>query len=231
MLFFYIIAKIKKFVLKYANGEKKIMNIFLVRHGDDDEQYRGGWSSLPLTQLGIEKVKKLADFFSNEQEDIKIDRIISSDLKRAKMTADIINEKLNVKIKYDERLRENNNGILAGMLNEEAIKKFPNMYFSILEYDERFPEGESPKEFYERIKEAFFSIVNENNDVENLMLVTHAGVINIIYHIISNIEWSNKQKKLKIPKTSITKIVINNQDKQVCYVGITPHLNIQKSEE
>ena len=147
------------------------------------------------------------------------------------MPADIINEKLNVKIKYDERLRENNNGILAGMLNEEAIKKFPNMYFSILEYDERFPEGESPKEFYERIKEAFFSIVNENNDVENLMLVTHAGVINIIYHIISNIEWSNKQKKLKIPKTSITKIVINNQDKQVCYVGITPHLNIQKSEE
>lgn len=231
MLFFYIIAKIKKFVLKYAKGEKKIMNIFLVRHGDDDEQYRGGWSSLPLTQLGIEKVKKLADFFSNEQEDIKIDRIISSDLKRAKMTADIINEKLNVKIKYDERLRENNNGILAGMLNEEAIKKFPNMYFSILEYDERFPEGESPEEFYERIKEAFFSIVNENNDVENLMLVTHAGVINIIYHIISNIEWSNKQKKLKIPKTSITKIVINNQDKQVCYVGITPHLNIQKSEE
>lgn len=231
MLFFYIIAKIKKFVLKYAKGEKKIMNIFLVRHGDDDEQYRGGWSSLPLTQLGIEKVKKLADFFSNEQEDIKIDRIISSDLKRAKMTADIINEKLNVKIKYDERLRENNNGILAGMLNEEAIKKFPNMYFSILEYDERFPEGESPKEFYERIKEAFFSIVNENNDVENLILVTHAGVINIIYHIISNIEWSNKQKKLKIPKTSITKIVINNQDKQVCYVGITPHLNIQKSEE
>ena len=231
MLFFYIIAKIKKFVLKYAKGEKKIMNIFLVRHGDDDEQYRGGWSSLPLTQLGIEKVKKLADFFSNEQEDIKIDRIISSDLKRAKMTADIINEKLNVKIKYDERLRENNNGILAGMLNEEAIKKFPNMYFSILEYDERIPEGESPKEFYERIKEAFFSIVNENNDVENLMLVTHAGVINIIYHIISNIEWSNKQKKLKIPKTSITKIVINNQDKQVCYVGITPHLNIQKSEE
>ena len=184
MLFFYIIAKIKKFMLKYAKGEKKIMNIFLVRHGDDDEQYRGGWSSLPLTQLGIEKVKKLADFFSNEQEDIKIDRIISSDLKRAKMTADIINEKLNVKIKYDERLRENNNGILAGMLNEEAIKKFPNMYFSILEYDERFPEGESPKEFYERIKEAFFSIVNENNDVENLMLVTHAGVINIIYHII-----------------------------------------------
>ena len=231
MLLFYIIAKIKKFVLKYAKGEKKIMNIFLVRHGDDDERYRGGWSSLPLTQLGIEKAKKLADFLSNEQEDIKIDRIISSDLKRAKMTADIINEKLNVKIKYYERLRENNNGVLAGMLNEEAIKKFPNMYFSRLEYDERFPEGESPKEFYERIKEAFFSILNENNDVENLMLVTHAGVINIIYHIISNIEWSNKQKKLKIPKTSITKIVINNQDKQVCYVGITPHLNIQKSEE
>ena len=118
------------------------MNIYLVRHGDDDERYRGGWSELPLVEAGIDKAKKLGEYLSSEKNyEIKVDRIISSDLKRVKMTADIINEKLNVSILYDKRLRENNNGALAGMLNEEAIKKYPHAFFSTLKYNERFPNN------------------------------------------------------------------------------------------
>ncbi|MGN1012888.1 MAG: histidine phosphatase family protein [Clostridia bacterium] len=210
------------------------MNIYLVRHGDDDERYRGGWSQLPLIEEGIEKSKKLADFlvgpqdecikYSKQKEKILVDRIIASDLNRAKMTADIINEKLNVEIKYDERIRENNNGIFAGMLNEEAIKKYPNAFFSNLKYNEKFPEGESPKEFFHRIRNAFFSIIEENNDVENLMIVTHAGVISIIYHIILGLRWTNRKKSVKLPKTSITKVKIEGKAKEICYSGFTPHL-------
>ena len=75
------------------------MNIYLVRHGDDDERYRGGWSNLPLIAEGIDKSKKLAEYLvSNQNNSIKTDRIISSDLKRARMTADIINENLGVLI-------------------------------------------------------------------------------------------------------------------------------------
>ena len=202
------------------------MNVYLVRHGDDDERYRGGWSNLPLIAKGIDKSKKLAEYLvSNQNNSIKTDRIISSDLKRASMTADIINEKLGVDIKYDERLRENNNGFLAGMLNEEAIKKYPNAFFSSLKYDERFPGGESPKEFFHRIRKDFFDIIKENKDVENLMIVTHAGVISIICHIIGKKRWSNKNKSLKIPKTSITKIEINKDSKNICYIGFKPHLD------
>lgn len=203
------------------------MNIYLVRHGDDDESYRGGWSQLPLIPEGIEKSKKLSEYLYNQVDDeqkINVDRIISSDLKRARMTADIINEKLNVDIKYDERIRENNNGIFAGMLNEEAIRNYPNVFFSNLEYNERFPKGESPKEFFMRIKDAFFKIIEENKDVENLMIVTHAGVISIIYHIIKKIRWTNKKKSVRLPKTSITKIVIDDKGKRVVYSGYTPHL-------
>lgn len=137
------------------------MNIYLVRHGDDDERYRGGWSQLPLIDEGIEKSKKLAIYLkeemnSNKEEKIKVNRIISSDLKRARMTADIINEKLNVDIKYDDRIRENNNGIFAGMLTEEAVKNYDNPFFTNLKYNESFPEGESPKEFFHRIRKAFY---------------------------------------------------------------------------
>ena len=45
------------------------MNIYLVRHGDDDERYRGGWSQLPLIEEGIEKSKKLADFLVGPQDE------------------------------------------------------------------------------------------------------------------------------------------------------------------
>lgn len=200
------------------------MNIYLVRHGDDDERYRGGWSNLPLIEEGIEKAHKLADYLENNEQ-IKIDKIISSDLKRAQMTAEIINEKLNLDINYDSRIRENNNGIFAGMLNEEAIKKYPNAFFSNLKYNERFPEGESPKEFFHRIREAFFAIIKENKDVENLMIVTHAGVISIIYHIIEKKRWSNRKKSVKIPKTSITKIEKDEKGLKIIYSGQTPHLN------
>lgn len=199
------------------------MNIYLVRHGDDDERYRGGWSNLPLIEEGIEKAHKLADYLENNEE-IKVDKIISSYLKRAQMTAEIINEKLNLDICYDSRIRENNNGIFAGMLNEEAIKKYPNAFFSNLKYNERFPEGESPKEFFHRIRDSFFAILKENKDVENLMIVTHAGVISIIYHIIEKKRWSNRQKSVKIPKTSITKIEKDENGLKIIYSGQTPHL-------
>ena len=106
-----------------------------------------------------------------------------------------------------------------------AIKKYPNAFFSSLKYDERFPGGESPKEFFHRIRRDFFDIIKENKDVENLMIVTHAGVISIICHIIGKKRWSNKNKSLKIPKTSITKIVINKDSKNICYIGFKPHLD------
>lgn len=201
------------------------MNIYLVRHGDDDERYRGGWSELPLVEEGIRKCEKLGEYLYNHKSEFNIEKIISSDLTRAKMTADIINEKLKLPIVYDKRLRENNNGIFAGMLNEKAIKEYPNAFFSNLEYDERFPQGESPREFFERIKKAFFEIIDENSDIGNLMIVTHAGVISIIYHVINNIKWTNKVKALKIAKTSISKIVIDD-DKNIKYdyQNYTPHL-------
>lgn len=201
------------------------MNVYLIRHGDDDERYRGGWSQLPLIDIGIEKCKKLANYLSEHSDEFKVDRIISSDLKRTQMTSEILNEKLNVEIKFDSRLRENNNGELAGMLNEEAIKKYPNVHFSGLGYEEPFPGGESPKDFFERVNRDFVDIIEENKDVENLMLVTHGGVISILRHIINNVKWDHTTKGMKISKTSITKLVIDEDNNMHFeYENITPHL-------
>ena len=199
------------------------MNIYIIRHGDDDERYRGGWSNLPLIDVEIEKCKKLADYLYNNN--VKIDRIVCSDLKRAKMTAQIIADKYNLDIIPDERLRENNNGIFAGMLNSEAEENYPHCHFGELDYDEAFPEGESPREFFDRIKKDFFELIEENRDVENLVIVTHGGVISIVRHILHGIEWSNKNKGMGIKKTSITKLNLDKDGNYTIeYENMIPHL-------
>ena len=159
------------------------------------------------------------------QEEYKIQKIISSDLNRAKQTADIINEQLNLPIEYTEKLREMNNGEIAGMLNEEVEKLYPGLYYNTLEIDEKYPGGESPIDFYNRIEKNFNEIINANKELENIMLVTHSGVINILYHVIRNLEWSNKQKGFPAANTSIHRIVINNNEKYVDIENFKSHLN------
>ncbi len=57
------------------------------------------------------------------------------------------------------------------------------------------------------------------------MLITHSGVINIIYHIIRKLEWSNKQKGFPISNTSIHRVVINNEDGFIDIENLKDHLN------
>lgn len=189
------------------------MRIFLVRHGKDDGNYRGGWSSMPLTEEGINQVKKLAEFLNTQKDYYNIEKIISSDLERARQTTNIINEKLNVNVEFTERLREMNNGKIAGMLNKDVEKIYPGLYYNTLRIDERYPGGESPIEFHDRIIKDFKNIVKENKNHNNIMIVTHSGVINIIYRYINNMEWSNKIKSIKVSNASIYSLILDNNNR------------------
>lgn len=188
------------------------MRIFLVRHGKDDGNYRGGWSLVPLTEEGKTQVKKLAEFLNTQKDYYNIEKIISSDLERARQTTNIINEKLNVNVEFTERLREMNNGKIAGMLNKDVEKIYPGLYYNTLRIDERYPGGESPIEFHDRIIKDFKDIVKENKNHNNIMIVTHSGVINIIYRYINNMEWSNKIKSIKVSNASIYSLILDNNN-------------------
>ena len=99
---------------------------------------------------------------AEKNKEWNIQKIISSDLKRAMQTADIINNELHLPLEYTEKLREMNNGKIAGMLNSDVDRDFPRLYYNTLSIDEKYPGGESPIEFYERIKRNFESIIEEN---------------------------------------------------------------------
>lgn len=180
------------------------MKIFFVRHGKDDDSYRGGWSNLDLVDEGREQAFQLAAYLYENQKINKINCVISSDLVRTMSTATYIADRLSIPIIQESQIREMNNGDLAGISNKLAEEKYPGLYFNTLEMTERYPNGESPAEFYGRIKNWLFKFMSEYHDkTENILVVTHSGVINIIYYIINNMDWSNKAKPFKVSNCSI----------------------------
>lgn len=203
------------------------MAIYLIRHGKDEDGFRGGWSERGLVEVGHQQSKRLGNYLKKHQSDIKIDRIISSDLTRALETAQQISKALQLPIVTSKDWRETNNGILAGMPNDEADKQFPGLYFNSLKMDERYPGGESPKENFNRIKVAFDALCKElwNADItENVLVVTHGGVINIIYHLLKGREWTNKNTFFPVAHTSFHKIELINTQWKITEENNVKHL-------
>lgn len=180
------------------------MKVIFIRHGKDDDNYRGGWSSLDLILEGIEQAKQLAKHLKENNRDYAITQIVSSDLPRAMTTANIIASELGLPVQKEFQVREANNGDLAGMPNDIANEKYPGLFFSSLEMDEAYPNGESPNDFYRRIKEWFSTFTSGcRNEAGNVLVVTHGGVINVIYHLVKGMEWSNKGPAFKAGNCSI----------------------------
>lgn len=173
------------------------MICYLVRHGKDDNTVRGGWSKHPLTDEGIAQAADLASIV--QKNDLGIRHLYSSDLLRAMQTVQPVAEKLHLPVIPMPEFREVDNGVLAGMKNELAEEMYPGLYWNTLGWDQRYPGGESPSAFFERISRAwdvFQKEILERN--ENVLLVTHGGVINVILSIVNGEKYSNKTPPRKI---------------------------------
>lgn len=179
------------------------MRLIFVRHGQDDDTRWGGWSPYGLLEEGNAQAKKVADCLRNRRE-YAIGAIYSSDLKRTLETASYFADAWKLPIQKDPALREINNGLLAGMPNAEALVKYPGLFFSSLNMDEPYPGGESPKEFYDRVNTWFQNFLAENRDNKHdILVVTHGGVIKILYHLVKGMEWTNKSNLVSTGKCSI----------------------------
>lgn len=174
------------------------MKVFFIRHGKDDDRYRGGWSDLDLTPEGRQQAKLLAVYLKEHDREYRIGKIISSDLPRAMTTARYISDELALPVQEEFKLREINNGDLAGMPDEEALARFPGLFFHSLKMNEPYPNGECPEEFFRRIGKWFDGFTAKYKNAEdNILIVTHGGVINIIYHLVNGTEWTNKTPAFK----------------------------------
>ena len=89
--------------------------IVLVRHAQSEGNTEGILSSsketLPLTQKGVEQAKNIV----KELNKLQVKKMFSSEILRARQTAEIISSGIGVSFKTDARLNERNFGTLEGL--------------------------------------------------------------------------------------------------------------------
>lgn len=160
--------------------------IILIRHGEathHTERLTGGWTDSLLTEKGREQIRALAKKLAVDFEGKDINyRIIASNLKRAAESADIIAAALGKtgEVEYTSYLREKNNGIAAGMTEDEAKKYFRKPASDAEIHHRNYPGGETRHEFYLRNTTGLWNACDVEN--ENLIIVAHKGTVqNIIF--------------------------------------------------
>lgn len=178
--------------------------IYLIRHGLDDEKYIGGWSDIDLIELGKEQVIDATKFIVDKK--LVINKIISSDIKRAKSTTDIINEKLKLDVLYTKDLREldkgDYTGVLKNDLSKEELEKLKKYNIN-----SKYPNGEAMLDLYSRMKKYLEHLKN----IDNVLLVTHRGVINMFYYILNDVNVDMDKEKFNVTHASIHEMDIKKK--------------------
>ena len=152
--------------------------IILIRHGQAENNLHnlvGGWSNVNLTELGVKQAQAVAQRLEEELQGKY--KIISSDLNRAKQTAEIISKHLDTAPIYATELREHNPGIASGMPVEEAMKLWQPVPVPTPDHTP-WTGSESWREFHERVTAYMNQLVETE---EHVIIVSHGGTIkNII---------------------------------------------------
>ena len=158
------------------------MKIYIVRHGEVNHNLLKIYSNEDedLNSKGIKQAEELASIIS----DLDYDIIISSPLKRAIHTANIINVK-NKKIIIEEKLEERNPGSLSGKLLTSTNRVEYWDYCSKFQYG----TSENIQSFFERIY--LFLDDLKSKEYEKVLIVCHSGVSKAVYSYFNGIDDGN----------------------------------------
>lgn len=156
--------------------------IILIRHGETDWNDQGriqGHLPVPLNARGMAQAEALAVCM----RETAFDAVYSSDLLRARQTAEAIVRLTGHEIRFDERLREWDLGMLSGLLRTEAERDHPHITRIYRDYlvDDIIPGGESIRQRFERITEAVSDIAAHHRG-ESVLVVSHGGPLGDCYH-------------------------------------------------
>ena len=133
-----------------------VKNFYIFRHGQSsynvEGKIQGHTNNSVLTDRGIDQAYATADNLKNKDVEI----VISSPLRRAKQTGNIVSKVIKVPLQYDERFTEVNVGVAEGMHYTQALEKFGELYrkwrsSKTQDEDICFENGESKRQVRQRV--------------------------------------------------------------------------------
>lgn len=133
----------------------------------------GSWTDWELSDFGKEQAENIGRNLAEELSEKYV--IYSSDLLRAKQTAEIVGKHLGVEPIFKTELRERNLGEAVGK-SVEWLRE--NMEKPERTVDDRlFPSAESRREEWNRLKPFFDEITS--NEEEYIIIVSHGDLLSV----------------------------------------------------
>jgi len=211
--------------------KSKYCTFYIVRHGETEwnaKKIIQGHKDSPLTETGIKQAKQTANIFKK----IKFDEIYSSDLLRAKRTAEIIVLEKKMAVETTKLLRERKMGRFEGKkvkkMREGLKKQFEKVKTLSKEARLKF-YWENGIETDEEIISRFITFLRETAVAyphKNILIVTHGAIIRMF---LVNLGWAEYDE---LSGTSIdnTGYIIIESDGVDFFIKEVAGINKQENE-
>lgn len=202
-----------------------MIKFILVRHGMTVCNECGVFSGLTdsiLSEKGKSQASKIAKYLKDED----IDKIYTTPFSRTKDTIKKLAEFKHIQIKETCQLNEINFGDFEGLPFKVIEEKYPEEVEKMIKegFEYKYPNGESSKDTFIRVKNEIKKIIN-NNDNSTILICSHGGTIrNIISYLLCDdykYHWN-----FKIENGSITEIEVDNNFAVINKLNDTSYMNM-----
>ena len=161
-------------------------SIFTVQHTQSEHHINGmigSWTDWNLTELGKQQAERIARMMKQELDGKKV-VLYTSDLKRAKQTADCIASQLQVVPITKMELRERNLGRCCGK-SVQWLRE--NLECDEKTIDDRlFSDAESRRDEWNRLQPFFNQVLAE--EFENIIIVSHGDLLSVFNSMFLGLE-------------------------------------------
>jgi probable phosphoglycerate mutase len=205
-------------------------SILLIRHGETEWNRSGrvqGWRDSALSEAGVAQAQALAARLADEA----VERLVSSDLGRARATAAPIAARLGLAVALDPGLRERNYGMLEGRTYPEIARDHPEVYANITRRDPAFviPHGESGAAFAARVLGALGRIAGAHPGLR-VAVVTHGGVLGVLYRHVMQVT-PDAERNYALANASINRIRFGAGGWSIERWGDVAHLALDAADD
>jgi probable phosphoglycerate mutase len=156
----------------------------LVRHGETEwnaERRLQGQIDIGLNETGRQQALAAGRWLRGQE----IAAVYSSDLQRARSTAEAIGGALGLAVTPLPEMRERNYGIFQGLTYAEARERHPEAYaaFEARNPDHDFVSGESLKAMFARVTAKLQALAAAHAG-QSIVVVVHGGVLDIVNRFV-----------------------------------------------
>jgi 2,3-bisphosphoglycerate-dependent phosphoglycerate mutase len=194
-----------------------VIDLWFVRHGQTDWNVEGrlqGWLDVPLNHVGRQQAERLAHAIRN----VPIQQIFSSDLIRARETAQIIARGRTCPVRLEPLLRERRFGLLEGRRRSELTGRLsaqqPLPYPPI---DRALRDEEPECDFLGRAR-AFLEQMAAEPCEGRVLAVTHGGYVRAVLTVLGH------EPPARVHNTSVTQLRWHDGSWSVQVVDWAEHL-------